>query len=127
MTTLSFDPSIVFAGICTNESCKACSFKVVIGWGQRNFDFFYDEHRCVCPLCREYVRPFTCGFNNTWWSFCGSKKVGPGHAPQSVSGVWKYAGDKHHYFDEKECGEVDWGRLKILVSSKDPRDARSEF
>ncbi|RUS27177.1 hypothetical protein BC938DRAFT_483622 [Jimgerdemannia flammicorona] len=117
----------VLLRICTNDDCGAYSSMVIIPWGQTNFDFYYDEHKSACPLCKKHVRPITCGFNNTWWKYSGSKKVGSGHPPQSVSSDWEYAKDGYHYFDREKCGEVDWGRLKLFVSSKDPSVTRSEF
>ncbi|RHZ56127.1 hypothetical protein Glove_406g97 [Diversispora epigaea] len=63
-------------GYCKNCNCKAYNKdRVIVRWGYRDFDFYYNEHECLCPLCNKHVEPITCGFYNTHWKYEGVKKV----------------------------------------------------
>lgn len=44
---------------------------------EKCFDLVKDDMSeiCLCPACKEYLDPETCGFANCWYSFSGAKKV----------------------------------------------------
>ncbi|RUS34392.1 hypothetical protein BC938DRAFT_480742 [Jimgerdemannia flammicorona] len=93
-------------GICENLSCKAYNKRIIHLWGRRDFDFVYDQHKCVCPICDRFVDPIACAFARTWWKFSGTKIPGGGRWAEDVNSTWRYAGDAHHKFDETLSGSV---------------------
>ncbi|CAG8538129.1 7705_t:CDS:1 [Diversispora eburnea] len=100
-------------GYCKNILCEAYENRVIIMWGYRNFDFYYNEHKCRCPRCNKYVEPITCGFVNTHWKYEGVKKV-KGHPPEKVRCDWKFAEDDGYTTFERE-DIVSWQRLTISI------------
>ncbi|RUP48160.1 hypothetical protein BC936DRAFT_144889 [Jimgerdemannia flammicorona] len=104
-----------------HPACAAHGHRVIINWGDRNFDFLYESHKCHCPECGTLVEPITCAFSNTWWAFRGLKKL-PNTPPEYVQGPWRHSGNAYHAFDETQSGVVGWLRLRILVSSWNPEN-----
>ncbi|CAF0798053.1 unnamed protein product [Rotaria sp. Silwood1] len=113
---------LVFEGKCTNSTCKAKNDIVAISMGYRTFDVVCDKDiaKTVCPICKQYVQPTTCGFNNCWWRFEGMKRDGEGKPPQFCQSDWKQADNAYHYFDKNISGEVTWLRLTLEVVKKIP-------
>lgn len=114
---------LVFEGICKNPRCKAKGKMVCISMHYQRWDLksYEDLEKSVCPLCKEYVEPKTCAFNNCWWRFEGAKIVQedklPVKCPQTS---WKQADDAYHYFDEDASGTIRWYALTIEVVKTKP-------
>ncbi|RIB23199.1 hypothetical protein C2G38_2032966 [Gigaspora rosea] len=104
-------------GYCKNKSCEAYNKgRVVIKWGYCDFNFFYDEHKSKCPLCKHYVSPITCGFADTLWRYEGLKKI-DGEPPQGVDSGWIIATkDGYTTFESEEL--VSWMNLVIRVKRR---------
>ncbi|CAF3691641.1 unnamed protein product [Rotaria sp. Silwood1] len=104
-------------GICENPKCEANGHQVVMTIGYRVFDIVADTDATTtqCPICKNYVEPTTCGFNNCWWRYEGKKKdqQGKGKAPIKCSSDWQHADDAYHYFDQQTHPIVTWTQLKI--------------
>ncbi|KAF8533812.1 hypothetical protein BDD12DRAFT_897707 [Trichophaea hybrida] len=105
-------------GHCKNTACVSHKQgRIIHIWGQRNFNFFDEEHLCACPMCHKYVQPISCGFDNTQWKISGIKKVGRGSPPEKVPGQWHTAAKKDGYitFDDNLTEQVHWKELLIEV------------
>ncbi|CAG8599255.1 16793_t:CDS:2 [Dentiscutata erythropus] len=103
-------------GYCKNNECEAFNKgRVVIMWGYQDFNFFNDEHKSQCPICKKYVTPITCGFTNTHWKYEGLKKV-EGKAPEKVSCDWMFTHEKG-YLTFKNEELVLWMDLTIKVKA----------
>ncbi|RHZ56125.1 hypothetical protein Glove_406g92 [Diversispora epigaea] len=101
-------------GYCKNCNCEAYNKdRVIVKWGYRDFDFYYNEHECLCPLCNKHVEPITCGFYNTHWKYEGVKKV-KGCPPEEASCDWKFAEDDG-YTTFKHDDVVSWYKLVIRI------------
>ncbi|CAF1070129.1 unnamed protein product [Rotaria sordida] len=113
---------LVLEGECTNSKCKAYGNTVAISMNYRKFDVVCDPDidKTVCPVCKQYVEPKTCGFNNCWWRFEGVKKEGSGKPPQSCQSNWRQADDAYHYFDQEISGTITWLRLTFEVVKNKP-------
>ncbi|CAF4074079.1 unnamed protein product [Rotaria sp. Silwood2] len=113
---------LVFEGKCTNSECLANNNMVAISMGYRKFDVVCDIDiaKTVCPICKQYVQPTTCGFNNCWWRFEGIKRDGEGKPPQLCKSDWKQADNAYHYFDQELSGMVTWLRLTLEVVKSIP-------
>lgn len=113
---------LVLEGICENEKCKAYKKQVAISMNYRTFDVVSDPDidKTLCPMCREFVEPTTCGFNNCWWKFEGLCKMKDKKAPQLCSSDWKYADDAYHSFDQETTETINWLRLKFEVVKNKP-------
>lgn len=111
-------------GICTNATCDAYNHMVIMGIGYKKFDVLCDpdETTTVCPLCKQYVKPTICGFNNCWWRFEGKKEDSndAGKPPKKCSCNWIETDDAYHYFNEKASGTVVWKQLIFDVVAKKP-------
>ncbi|CAG8574637.1 9654_t:CDS:2 [Paraglomus occultum] len=117
-------------GCCQNHSCKAYNKgRVIDKWGYRRdgnvedgtFDFFRDEHLCKCPMCDNHFVPEICGFSNTWWKFKGCFKKKVGASSDKADSFWKYASDDvYTTFKDNAEDFAQWGKLKIMVSRKEP-------
>ncbi|CAF4047554.1 unnamed protein product [Rotaria sp. Silwood1] len=108
---------LCFEGICENPECKAFGKQVVMTIGYKEFDVVSDsdETTTACPICKRYVDPIICGFNNCWWRFQGKKKgeQASGQAPERCSCDWQRTDDEYHYFNQQKNGLVRWLTLKI--------------
>ncbi|CAF1406457.1 unnamed protein product [Rotaria sordida] len=109
-------------GICTNSACKARGQVVIIPMGYKEFDVVRDANSSttVCPICKTYVEPENCGFNNCWWRFDGVKQEGPGISPKQYSSNWEQADDAFHYFDKEMSGMATWRKLEFKVVKNKP-------
>jgi hypothetical protein len=107
-------------GFCENEKCEAYRQRVIIGIGMREFDLLVDPSPSTtpCPMCKQYVEPTTCGFNNCQWRWQGIKQI-PRQPPMPLSGDWQPADNAYHYFDQTikgtatTSGTCIWRQLKI--------------
>jgi hypothetical protein len=108
-------------GQCKNSKCEAHGHTVIIPIGYRKFDMSSDlnETTTKCPICSKYVRPETCGFNNCWWRYDGTKDCENG-PPQACSSGWEWADDAYHRFDEQQSGIVTWMRLTFEAVKQKP-------
>ncbi|CAF2725634.1 unnamed protein product [Rotaria sp. Silwood2] len=104
-------------GICTNPQCEANGEQVIMTIGYKVFDVVTDsdDTTTMCPICKKYVEPMICGFNNCRWRFEGKRKErqGDGKAPIKCSCDWQQAGNEYHYFDQQITQMVTWTQLKI--------------
>ena len=111
-------------GYCENEDCKAHNQRVIIRIGYKRFDVLVDsnETTAVCPMCREYVEPITCAFNNCWWRFEGIKrdKTRQGAAPRECSSNWERADNAYHCFEESDGQLVVWKKLILEAVENKP-------
>lgn len=78
------DDGLNLEGTCKNISCKAFNNMVIMQMGQGVFDFTYDLHKCKCPLCKKFIRPETCGYTDTEYTFVGIKRDKPDQPPTRV-------------------------------------------
>ncbi|CAF1392740.1 unnamed protein product [Adineta steineri] len=108
-------------GVCGNDKCNAFKHRVVMPIGYGEFDIVVDtsETTAKCPLCKKYVEPITCGFNNCWWIYTAIKDV-QGEPPKRILGDWQHANDAYHYFDDSISGIVTWRRLHFNVVKRKP-------
>lgn len=99
-------------GQCANSECEAYGSTVIIPIGYRRFDMSTDPNETTtkCPICKKYVNPATCGFNNCWWRYDGTKDCENG-PPQLCSSDWTHADDAYHRFDKQESGIIIWRKL----------------
>lgn len=113
-------------GKCTTPGCDANGQYVVMRIGYKMFDILgdSDDSTTVCPICKKYVEPETCAFNNCWWRYQGLKEAEPGSGkgPTKVSSSWIYADDAYHRFEEEENGIVRWKRLVVEAVKDKPKD-----
>ncbi|CAF2093859.1 unnamed protein product [Rotaria magnacalcarata] len=112
-------------GICINEQCKAFNQQVIMPVGYRKFDILLDldDVTTVCPICKSFVQPITCGFNNCWWRFQGIKKAenDARAAPKKCSSEWKQADNAYHCFEQSVSGTVTWNQLIIEATKNKPQ------
>lgn len=103
-------------GPCKNSNCEAFKQTVIISLGFRTFDLVSDvnEYTCKCPICKQWVEPITCAFNNCWWRYEGIKSYG-NLPPKSCSCDWKQADDAYNRFDENQSETISWRKLKFEV------------
>ena len=80
------DDGINFFADCSNNRCKAFGKQVVCPMGYGDFDM--TQRKTKCPSCKKYVSAMTCGFQRSWWKFCGIKTDGT-----VVNKDWILAGD----------------------------------
>ncbi|UJR17083.1 hypothetical protein I4U23_003980 [Adineta vaga] len=108
-------------GNCTNNTCDAYQRRVVIPIGYKKFDLLTDpdEKTTTCPVCKQYVQPETCGFNNCWWKFEG-KKQEAGRPPKPCSSDWIQVDDAYYYFDDNTSEVVTWRQLIIEAVKTKP-------
>jgi len=52
-------------GTCSNDSCLAYNKEVIMRIGFGIHDLIIDDSKYKCPICKDFVEPITCGFNNT--------------------------------------------------------------
>ncbi|RUS34091.1 hypothetical protein BC938DRAFT_482420 [Jimgerdemannia flammicorona] len=117
-------PGLNLEGTCTNSSCDAYNHNVIVNWHQRNFNYAEDGTLCRCPICKGYITPEVCAFNNTWWNFYGTKRDSSGEPLRVVKGnKWERAGNSYNIFDKAVSGVAKWTQLMILVSPSDPYGA----
>ena len=111
-------------GYCKNEKCEAHNHRVIIRIGYKRFDLLVDsnETTTVCPMCRKYVDPITCGFNNCWWRFEGIKQdeTCPGAPPRKCSSSWERADNAYHCFEESDGQLVVWRQLILEAVENKP-------
>ena len=112
-------------GSCTTEQCAAYQQRVVMPIGYKRFDILADasETTTICPLCKNFVEPQTCSFNNCWWKYQGIKQeeVGKGKPPKRCSSDWQYADNAYHYFDQQTSGMVRWKQLIVEAVENKPQ------
>ena len=107
-------------GLCENKMCVAYGQQVIIGIGMQEFDLLIDPSSSTtpCPMCKQYVEPITCAFNNCRWRWKGKKQIA-GQPPLDCSDDWRQADNAYHYFDQTikgtatTSGTCIWRMLKI--------------
>jgi hypothetical protein len=109
-------PGLCLEGSCTNDHCEAHKQSVIMPIGYKRFDILVDsnETTTICPLCKKYVEPSTCSFNNCWWKYEGIK----GKSPMKCSSDWQLADNAYNYFDQQASGMIVWKQL-IFEAVKD--------
>ncbi|CAF1270002.1 unnamed protein product [Adineta steineri] len=99
-------------GLCENKKCEAYNSTVIMPVGYKKVDMLDKSLYTItkCPICKEYVTPVTCGFNNCWWRYEGMQncKNGP---PKQCSGDWTEVGNAYHRFNEYQGETVSWRNL----------------
>lgn len=112
-------------GKCLNPACEAFNQYVIMRIGYKMFNILLDadENTTVCPICRKFVEPIKCAFNNCWWRFEGIKHAPPGSGkpPEKLSSKWSEVGDAYHYFDETSAEVVFWKHLVIETVKNKPK------
>ncbi|CAF1452305.1 unnamed protein product [Rotaria sordida] len=105
-------------GICTNSACNAFRQQVVIPIGYKRFDLLNDadETTTVCPVCKQYVEPKICGFNNCWWKFEG-RKTETGKPPKKCSSDWTHADNRYHYFGDTKSSMNDDENIELITDT----------
>ena len=111
-------------GFCANKTCEAFGKRVIIGIGMGKFDLLADPSPSTtpCPMCKQYVEPTTCGFNNCKWRWQGTKQI-TGQPPLRLSEDWKETDNAYHYFDQTVKGTATtsgtsiWRALQIEAQS----------
>ncbi|CAF0983096.1 unnamed protein product [Rotaria sp. Silwood1] len=111
-------------GKCTNSRCEAYNQIVIIPIGYKKFDVLLDsdDTTTVCPICKNYVQPSSCAFNNCWWRFEGRKLEANsnGRPPKKCSSEWTQVDDAYHYFEELKSGTVTWMQLILEAVKNKP-------
>ncbi|CAF0889127.1 unnamed protein product [Rotaria sp. Silwood1] len=111
-------------GQCNNSECEAYNRTVIMPMGYTKFDVLLDpsDTKTVCPLCKTYVQPTNCGFNNCWWKFYGKKQdeSNDKKPPQNCSSDWNQVDDAYHYFDQLKSGIAIWRQLVIEAVKTKP-------
>ena len=113
---------LCFEGNCPTSSCKAYGKQVIMPIGYRKFDLAGDigATTTICPLCKKYIQPTNCGFNNCWWKFVGRKPGKTDQPPAKIESQWKQVDDAYHSFDENSTAMVSWLTLELEVVKKSP-------
>lgn len=107
-------PGLCVEGRCRNRECAAYCDTVICNRRMGMFDLLLDAPSVACPVCRRYVEPETCAFNNCEWSYAGVKVADD--MPVAVGGLgWARAGDQYERFSSKDDDKVDWRRLLICT------------
>ncbi|CAF1206139.1 unnamed protein product [Rotaria sordida] len=117
-------PGLCLEGQCSNSECEAYDRSVIMCIGYRKFDILADadETTTVCPICKQFVEPKTCAFNNCWWRYEGIQQAEAGSSkpPKKCSNEWHKVDDAYHYFDEETSGTVTWKRLVVEAVKDKP-------
>lgn len=113
-------------GRCTNRKCNASDKKVIMSMGYTKFDLLSDSNANTtkCPVCKEYVSPTTCAFNNCWWRYEGLKD-NKNKPPESCSNAWTWADDAYRRFDEETGENISWRRLILEAVRQLPSEQRN--
>ena len=105
---------LALEGTCSNKNCKAFNKSVLISVGFGCFDLILDADKHVCPLCKKYVNPMNCGFNNCQYRMTGIKIDNiTGQPSRFQSSSWVTVGNYFQTYDPKVSGECIWTHLKI--------------
>ncbi|CAF1545124.1 unnamed protein product [Rotaria magnacalcarata] len=112
-------------GQCRNSVCAAFNHTVIMSMGFRRFDMLSDADATTtkCPMCKQFVRPVTCSFNNCWWRYKGRKCL-ENQPPEPCECDWKRADDAYHRFDENHDKNVTWLQLVLEVVKESALDVR---
>ncbi|CAF1269964.1 unnamed protein product [Adineta steineri] len=110
-------------GLCENEKCEAYNSTVIMPVGYKKIDMLDDslEKITKCPVCKEYVTPITCAFNNCWWKYDGVQICKKGPSKQ-CSGNWRQADDAYHRFKEYQDETVSWKKLTLEAARTRPAE-----
>lgn len=104
-------------GICSNEFCEACDKTVIMPIGYKRFDVLCDcnENTTVCPVCKQYVEPTNCAFNNCWWIYEGVRRdpASRNRARKRFKSQWTWADNAYNYFEGSANGTTMWYKLII--------------
>lgn len=112
------EQGLCLEGICTNSKCPAKSRQVIMNFKMGTFDLMLDTEKCVCPMCKEYVEPKSCGFNNCAYTISGIKVGSNGKPERLAKQEWIEVGDEYKYFDPRGSGVVNWLNLKIYTKER---------
>ena len=63
---LSINDGLNMHGFCKNSNCKCCYKQVICLIGIGNYDLL--KIVSYCPMCKQSIKPFTCGFYNCSYS-----------------------------------------------------------
>lgn len=114
-------PGLSVEGFCLNPDCAANEKMVVCNRGMGMFDLVIDARKVACPICRAYVEPQTCAFNNCEWRYSGIK-VGRMEPEEVRSLNWTVVGNQYNRFSSQPANKADWNRL--LISTRDQQDSK---
>lgn len=112
-------------GECTNESCEAYGERVIDNRCFGRFDLAKatENKTTRCPMCRAYIVPLTCAFNNCEWRFNGIKIL----SGEACSSPWRTVGDVYTKFNEQfdNAASCPWYSLIIETRRAAPEAATS--
>ena len=115
------EPGLCLEGICTNPNCSAFQEQVIMNMGIGTFDMMLDtekSEKCKCPMCKEFVEPKSCGFNNSCYTYSGIKAVENKKPQRIVKQEWIDVGNLYNCFDPRSSGVAQWVNLKIYTKRK---------
>ena len=78
-------PGLNLEGVCKNKSCKAYGKEVICQIGIGVFDIVLKKNLCVCPMCKKWCEPLTCGFTKCFYKYTGLKQDTTTRAKKSDS------------------------------------------
>ncbi|CAF1071078.1 unnamed protein product [Adineta steineri] len=113
-------------GLCKNKKCEVYNSTVIMPVGYKKIDMLDDdslEKIIKCPVCKEYVAPITCGFNNCWWRYDGVQSC-KDRPSKRCSSDWREADDAYHRFNEYQGETVSWKKL-TLEAVKTPTNVQT--
>ncbi|CAF1341140.1 unnamed protein product [Adineta steineri] len=110
-------------GVCKNKECEAYYCTVIMPIGYKKVDMLDDslDEMTKCPVCKKYVTPITCAFNNCWWRYDGKQSCQDG-PPKQCSGDWRQADDAYHRFNEYQGEPITWKKLTLEAARKGPAE-----
>ncbi|CAF0824106.1 unnamed protein product [Brachionus calyciflorus] len=107
-------PGLCLEGKCQNSDCIAYEQMVIMNLG---VPLIYNlgkpdyNHLTICPICKFYVKPLTCGFFKCKWRFRGLVQSQLGS--ERVGSHWKITEDEYVRFSNDEKPLAKWHRLVI--------------
>ncbi|CAF0820216.1 unnamed protein product [Adineta steineri] len=110
-------------GLCKNKKCEAYKGTVIMPIGYKKVSMLDDSLDKItkCPVCKEYVNPITCAFNNCWWRYDGVQNCKNGPS-KKCSGDWRRADDAYHRFNEYQGEMITWKKLTLEAVKTRPTE-----
>lgn len=98
--------------MCKNSSCEAHNKMVIINLGAPVlYHLGMPSQDTNCPICKTYVDPKTCAFNNCKWRYFGIKKDTTGL--KRVKCDFQSADNNYYRFDPTDHGMAQWTQLAL--------------
>ena len=102
-------------GVCETANCKAYKQQVIHKVGYGIFDLISERFTVECPMCKEYIKPVTCGFTKCNYSIDGVKILPNNEEERYIQDSWKQVGELYRYYDPTKSGMIRWKTLKIIT------------